>query len=86
MRISLKDGVIEQLEIIRPDKASPTRIERVRFSLSAFGDSAQLDSLHIEAGDTYADLRGRLGLSPAAEVDLNVSGAWAQSGQPTLSG
>jgi translocation and assembly module TamB len=86
LRISLKDAEIAQLEIIRPDSASPTSIDRVRFSLSALGDSAQLDSVHIEAGDTYADLSGRLGLAPTAQFDLRVGGAWAQSGRPTLSG
>lgn len=86
LRIRLKDGEIAPLEIIRPDSASPARIDRVRFSLSAFGGSAQLDSVHIEAGDSYVDLSGRLGLTPTAPFDLKVGGAWAQSGRPTLSG
>ncbi len=86
LRITLKDAEIAQLEIIRPDNASPTRIDRVRFSLSVSGSSAQLDSVHIQAGDTYADLRGHLGLSPAVPIDLSLHGAWVQSGKSTLSG
>jgi translocation and assembly module TamB len=86
LRIALKDAEITHLEIIDPKSASPTRIERVQLSFAAFGNSAQLDNVRIETQAAYAELSGRLGLAPTAQVDLNVRGTWAPPGQPMLSG
>ncbi len=85
-RIALQEAEMVHLEVIDPKSASPIRIDRVQFSLAAFGNSAQLDNVRIEAGDSHAELSGRLGLAPTAPVDLTVRGAWAQAGRPTLAG
>ncbi len=86
VRIALQEAEITDLTIINPAAASSTRIDRVRFSLTAFGNSAQLDNVRIEAGDSYAELSGRVGLTSAALVDLTIRGAWARPGQALLSG
>lgn len=85
-RIALQDGEITSLTIIDPAAATPILIDRVQFSLAAYGDSVQLDNVRIDAGDAYAELSGRLGLTPAAQIDLTVRGTWAQAGRPALSG
>ena len=85
-RIALQDAEIAHLTIINPAAATPIDIDRVRFSLAAFGNSVQLEKAHIEAQDIYADLSGRLGLTPSTPVDLTVHGSWTQAGQPSLSG
>ncbi len=85
-RIALQDAEIAHLTIISPAVTAPIDIDRVQFSLAAFGNSVLLEKARIEAQDAYADLNGRLGLTPAAQIDLTVHGSWAQTGQPTLSG
>ena len=85
-RIALQDAQITHLTIIHPAVATPINIDRIQFSLAAFGNSVRFENAHIEAQDVDAEINGRLGLTSSVQMDLSAQGSWTQAGQPTLTG